>query len=565
MCKWGVNADPVCDIPVTFRKISQIVRALMVFPLPNAGAPLQRCLPLLLFVLSLLPRFAVARVGSPEEKREADRLFGGSIPVLTLRIKDADMENLRKNPRAYVEADIEEKGAGVHAHAAVKLKGSAGSFQGIDARPGFSVNMEKFKGGKWFHGIPRFQLNNCAQDDTALRELISGEIARKAGVPASRCTHAIVQLNDKFLGLYVLKESFREDFLSTFFKNPEGRLYDGGFCADIRKEMELDRGDGTDSSRLTELVEALKDADAERQLGRVKAVVDVDAYIRYVVLENILCHWDGYSFNRNNYRIYEDPDSRKFHFFLHGMDQTLGDSNWSLLRVPGGGVGTVLWRDAAVKARYAEILKDVYERVLRPAGWAERTEEVGKRVQAALNAVDPKKAEAYAGRVSAAKQQVQARMEACARQLQSTQFLTKLAKGEAASLEGLLWVAQGDNAKSSEIAHDGRKVLLIQATGECKASWRCALQLPAGKYRFEGLIGTRGVVAVETPSGAGAGLRISGGSRLGKNALSENRNWTETRFEFESPGGDQVLVAELCARAGELWIDRKSLSIRKMP
>jgi hypothetical protein len=69
---------------------------------------------------------------------------------------------------------------------------------------------------------------------------------------------------------------------------------------------------------------------------------------------------------------------------------------------------------------------------------------------------------------------------------------------------------------------------------------------------------------VEGPAGSGAGLRISGGSRTGKNALSASKNWTETRFEFESTGGDQVLVAELCARAGEMWIDRKNLSIRRL-
>jgi hypothetical protein len=521
-------------------------------------------LPLLLLLCASPVPPAQGRTSSPESKKATDALFSGLIPVLHLRISDAEMENLRKNPRNYVEAEIEEQGGGVHKHAAIKLKGSAGSFQGIDARPGFSVNMDKFKGAQPFHGAVRFQLNNGAQDDTALRELIAGEIARKAGVPASRCTHAIVRLNGKFLGLYVLKEAFREDFISTFFKNPEGRLYDGGFCADIRKEMELDRGDPADSSRLTELLEALKEPDGARQLQRIKAVVDVEAYIRYVVLENILTHWDGYSFNRNNYRLYEDPDSRKFHFFLHGMDQTFGDANWSLQRAPGGLVGSALWKDPGVQARYLEVLKEVYERVLRPIDWGDRTEEVGKRVQEALRGVDPQKAEAYVGRVAAAKQQIKARMDACARQMQGSQLLFKLGKGQPMSLEDFPWTSQGDNAKFSEISHQGRKVMVIQATGECKASWRCPIQLPAGKYRFEGFIGTRDVVPVEGPAGSGAGLRISGGSRTGKNALSASKNWTETRFEFESTGGDQVLVAELCARAGEMWIDRKNLSIRRL-
>lgn len=517
------------------------------------------------YVFTVFSLQAWARTASPESKRLSDELFRGLIPVLNLRIPAAEMENLRKNPRSYVEAEIEEQGIGVHRHAAVKIKGSAGSFQGIDARPGFSINMDKFKGCAPFHGLSRFQLNNCVQDETALRELMAGEVARAAGVPASRCTHAIVRLNDKFLGLYVLKEAFREDFLAFFFERTDGRLYEGGFTAEVRKEMELDRGDPLDQSRLGELVETLKDPDPVRQLNRLKSVVDVDAYTRYVVLENILTHWDGYSFNRNNYRLYENPATGKFHFFLHGMDQTFGDANWSLKRAPGAAVGSILWRDPAIAERYWKEAKDVFEKVLRPTDWAERTEEIGRRVQKVLQSVDPKLSEAYEGKIAAAKNMIKARIQACARQIQTEPLTLRLAKGEALSLENFLWVSQGDNAKFSEIVHDGRKVLHVQASAECKASWRCAIWLPAGKYRFEGLIGTRDVVAVDTASGAGAGLRISGSSRTGKNTISASRNWTDVRYEFESQGADHILVAELCARSGELWIDRKSLFIRKMP
>lgn len=516
----------------------------------------------LAFCQPVLP--ARGRPSTPEAQREVDALFAGMIPILSIRIPEAGLENLRKNPRDYVEAEIEEQGAGVHRHAGIKLKGSAGSFRAIDSRPGFSVNMDKFKGGRPFHGTARFQLNNCVQDESALRELVAGEIARKAGVPASRCTHAIVRLNGKLLGLYVLKEAFREVFISAFFKNPGGRLYDGGFCADIRKDMELDRGDPSDQALLRELLEALKEPDEARQFQRLREVVDTDAYLRHLALENILAHWDGYSFNKNNYRVYEDPASRRFYFFLHGMDQTFGDANWNLQRAPGGSVGAVLWKAATVRSRYLEILKDVYERVLQPVNWADRTEEVGKRVQEALRAVDPKTAGDYLGRIAAAKQQVKARMDACAKQMQGNEMLFKLIQGQPLSLESFPWNSQGDNAKFSEAFREDRKILVIQANGECKASWRCPVQLPPGKYSFEGAIFTKEVVQVDGPSGSGAGLRISGGSRAGQKALSATNDWTEVRFEFESPGGEHVLVAELCARSGEMWLDRGKLAIRRL-
>src|SRR3954466_9715474 len=94
---------------------------------------------------------------------ETATLFAGSVPTLHLRINSKAIERLRKEPRGYVEAAIEEVGGKTYEHLAIKLKGSdAGSFQPIDRRPGFTINCSKYKGGHPFHGMKRFHLNNSA-------------------------------------------------------------------------------------------------------------------------------------------------------------------------------------------------------------------------------------------------------------------------------------------------------------------------------------------------------------------------------------------------------------------
>jgi hypothetical protein len=385
-------------------------------------------------------------VQSERQAKNAERiekstaLFAGLIPTLNLRVEPQAIERLRKEPRSYIEAAIEEVGSKTYEHLAIKLKGSAGSFRGIDDRPGFSINCSKYKGGDRFHGLKRFQLNNCAQDGTALNELVAGEMARAAGVPASRCTHALVSINGRELGIYVLKEGFTEEFLAAFFKKTDGNLYDGGFVSDIQENMELDRGDAPRDG-LLKLVAALKEPDAAKQFDLLSAAVDVDAYLRYLALESVLCHWDGYSFNRNNYRIYENPETGRFHFILHGMDQMFGDAGQSVQRDPGGQVGAVLWRRPEIRERYWVQLTDIYEKVLKSVDWAARVEEHGQRLLAALK---PEQAKQYEPNIVAARNRVAERLKQVRLQIEKPRVVNTLAAKGAGRRAGVpVFAGQG--------------------------------------------------------------------------------------------------------------------------
>ena len=512
-----------------------------------------------------LPLDAVQSVKAAKEVQRIEQstaLFAGLIPTLEIKIDPPNIEKLKKEPRTYVECAIEEVDGKTYQHIAIKLKGSAGSFQPIDARPGFSINTSKFKGSDRFHGLKRFQLNNCAQDGTALNELVSGEMARTAGVPASRCTHALVKLNDRELGIYVLKEGFTEEFLSAFFQRTDGQLYDGGFCAEINEKMEMDRGEENNRTGLLKLCAAMKEGDQAKQFEAMSSLVDVDAYLRYLALENIMCHWDGYSFNRNNYRIYENPENNRFYFILHGMDQMFGDTNFGIQRDPGGQVGAVLWRRPEVRERYWAILNEVYEKVIKPIDWAARAEEHGRRLMAALK---PDQAKQYEHNINDEKGRVAARMKAIQTQMEKPRVVNALAAKGIAELKASDWAPQVQNGESKETQEDGKKCYYLKATGDANASWRLGLAVPAGKYRFEARIKTRGVDAMQVETGEGAGLRVSGGTRAGQKALKGDSSWELLTYDIDSPGRDYTLVAELRARKGEMWIDRDSLRVVRVP
>src|SRR4051812_24419814 len=222
---------------------------------------------------------------------------------------------------------------------AVKCKGSAGSFQQPDQRPGLTIFMNKYRGAERGRGFLKFHLNNGAQDNGFLNEQISCEMARAAGVPASRCAHALVKWQGRDLGLYVFKEAFDVDFLSHFYKNPEGDLYDGGFVQEISMNTEKDQGEPMQKENLRELIAASQEPNQEKRWARLEKILDVDEYLAFTAIESITCHWDGYNFNRNNYRFYFDATTGKAQFFLHGTDQTFGDVNYPVTRDSGSLVG----------------------------------------------------------------------------------------------------------------------------------------------------------------------------------------------------------------------------------
>ena len=78
-------------------------------------------------------------------------------------------------------------------------------------------------------GLDKFHLNNSVQDGTYMNEDPVRRDGPGDGLPAARGTHALVELNGRKVGFYVLKEGFDKTFLRRHFKDANGNLYDGGF------------------------------------------------------------------------------------------------------------------------------------------------------------------------------------------------------------------------------------------------------------------------------------------------------------------------------------------------
>lgn len=508
-----------------------------------------------------------------KNRKTADDFFAGPVVRLEIDFDAGQWEALLKENRVYAQATVMEvtsDGKKIpHPNAAVKLKGSAGSFQPPDQKPGLTISFTKYRGAERFHGMKKFHLNNGAQDGSLLNEYISGEMCRAALVPASRCTHVDLKWQGREMGIYIFKEDFTEDFFSYFFESGDGSLYDGHFINEIDGQMEKQKGDPADTADIKALVDACKETDPKARWQKLAEHLDVAEFLRFLAMETFTSHWDGYNFNQNNYRLYFDAKTGKGNFVAHGMDQTWGLPNWSVLRDPISMVGEAVLGNPVWKAQYRKVSDELYAKVLNSHEWDARLQRQGRKVQEAMQRwVSPQASKDFATQITGMRERLKARIEAIGKMfpapLNSNATIMPLAPRG--------WHSDGGGTLD-EVVADGQKTFHIVADGKGPAAWKLGIIMPKGTYKFQAKLKTANVSGVPAggrevpkfgPTGQGAGLRISGASRAGKCEIQGTAAWQTVNFDFDTPGGEVIFMAELCAGAGEVWFSRNTLTLTKV-
>lgn len=499
----------------------------------------------------------------------SDTFFNeGQIPRMEIEIGPGELQQLRQDPRKYVKAKVKENGAKEYRDIGIKLKGAAGSFRGVDDRPALTLNFDKYVDDQLFHDLDKIHLNNSVQDGSYLHELISGDISLAAGVPAARATHARVWLNGRDLGFYGLKEGFDKRFLARHFKNPNGNLYDGGFCQEIDGNLEKDCGNGPDDrSDLKALVAACREPDPAMRWEKLDKALDVDAYLSFMAVELMMCHWDGYCNNRNNYRVYFNPANGKAYFFPHGMDQMFGDTGFNILGTPGALVSQAVLQNPEWRARYRDRLSELIKLFSPPDRLHARIDQVTSRTRPVLATFGENVAREHLDRAKGMKDQLTNRAQNLLMQAATADPRPlKFAADGTATVPNWYARAESADAKHEEVKVDGVQALSITAgpSGQCVASWRAKVLLAGGNYELRARVRTAGVAGVQGGPGNAAGLRVSGGQRT--NQVDGTSAWQTIKQEIQigAPMQEIELVAELRATKGQVWFDAGSLQLVKV-
>ena len=441
----------------------------------------------------------------------SDAFFAqGRVIELKLELPETSANALRENPRAYVKATLVEDGQKKFVDVGVKLKGAAGSFRDLDDRPALTLHAGKFDKKQRFHALEKFHLNNSVQDETFLCEALCGELCREAGVPATRVAHARVWINERDLGLYVFKEGFDEAFLRRHFGDASGNFYDGGFCTDIHEELEKDSGKGTeDRSDLAALKAACEVESPEERAQALEAVLDVDAFINFMALELMMGHWDGYTANKNNYRVYFDPESKKARFLPHGMDQMFQDPDYPAMQFPGSVVGSAVMGIPAWRTRYVDRVKELLT-AFEANQLTAKVDKLDAPLKVYFEAQGEEAARQHAEMVLQLKERLVARAAKLREQVlqpdaeppPEPQVVEFNEEGMFELNEWYPHEPEENRFEQSEVEGVKQWEIAVGDAGHCLGSWRQGVLLRQGRYRFEAKMKTEGVEAISDEKGA---------------------------------------------------------------
>jgi spore coat protein H len=354
-----------------------------------------------------------------KDAAESERFFHGpDVPRFVLTLDDANLKQIRQDPRKYVRATVRDR-RGEYKDVGMHLKGAAGSFRHFDDKPALTLNFDKFAAGQRYHGIDKLHLNNSVQDPTYLTEIVCGEMFLKAGVPTARATHALVELQGKPRGLYVLKEGYDRTFLRRHFKNPNGNLYDGEFLRDIDQPLKASSGgdDVPDRGDLKALAAACREPDLTKRKERVERVLDLDRFITLAAIEVLTWHWDGYCMKANNFRVYHDPTADKVIIIPHGMDQMFWEAGGPITAPNGGLVARAVFDVPEFRKRYYARVAELRKLVLDPDQVGRRIDELTARVVPALEEAKPGWGKEFAARAAGLKEQIRKRAASVDKQL----------------------------------------------------------------------------------------------------------------------------------------------------
>lgn len=374
----------------------------------------------LLLGLAVCTQTAWARPPLRDLKREraaADALFTNAVlHTLRLEISQDGMAALRRDHRKPVLATLRE-GDRVYSDVAVHLKGSAGSLRGLDDKPGFTLNFTRFESGERFHGLRKFHLNNSVQDGTYLSDQFASDLFRAAGVPSARTAHAVVELNGRKLGLYVILEAMDRDFLAQYFQETRGNLFGQQGGCEITDRIDRMEGSGPlDYAPLRRLAAAVQQQDRARRWEQMRKTLDLDRFLSFMAVEVMLCDWDGYTFARHNYRVYHDVDTDRIVFLPHDKDQIMGDPNVPIVPGVNGIVAQAVLNTPEARVLYRQRIEEVFTNHFQLALLTNRLSQVVNSVAVGLKAYNPNLALDFVNNANSLKDRIINRSRSLARQ-----------------------------------------------------------------------------------------------------------------------------------------------------
>lgn len=208
----------------------------------------------------------------------------------------------------------------------IQFRGNS-SFSGVPVglKHSISVNVDWIHGTQHVYGYNNLMLLNAHEDPSLLRTVLFMQIARSY-IPAPQANFVRVVINGEDWGVYVNQQHFNKALLDDAFgtdggtrwkvpgspgRGSGGLVYLGDDPAAYRRAFEIKSSDRLEAwAALVRLTRVLNQTPPEALEQAISPLLDVDATLRFLALDNALANSDGYWTRASDYSLYLHPDGR---------------------------------------------------------------------------------------------------------------------------------------------------------------------------------------------------------------------------------------------------------------
>lgn len=184
-----------------------------------------------------------------------------------------------------------------------------------------------------------FKIRHQEEDPTQLREKLWADISRSMGTYVGESNLVRFFVNKEGMGTFnMLDDVIKYSYINAMFyggNTPSqfGGLYDGGSGADFNPETRYDNFSPNDESPLKQdaigpfaVAMASVDFENDDEVKAISEYFDYDQFLRFMVLEFLTGHWDGYWMEQTNDGAYIEvsESQRKLYYLAQDFDATFG-------------------------------------------------------------------------------------------------------------------------------------------------------------------------------------------------------------------------------------------------
>lgn len=191
---------------------------------------------------------------------------------------------------------------------------------------------------------------NLNSDPTYLHTVLSLRIAREY-TAAPKANLVRVVINGEHWGIYANQQQFNKDFIKDHFDTTKGtrwKIPQGGrsglgafqYVSDLDRYKGVFQIKSKDTPEAWEaligLAKTLDQTPSDQLEAALTPILDIDSYLKFVALDNVLASGDGFWTRGADYTLYLHPDGR-FHFILYDVNEMFSTGAGG----GGGGPGNI--------------------------------------------------------------------------------------------------------------------------------------------------------------------------------------------------------------------------------